>query len=138
MSMTEKMQLLYAVIAAGVAMSFLLLWTWEKRKLRKERIASRNRADGMLAAYALRSDQAKYAFLGRDAFVIFRKEEFLPKGGHLATTFIYLCRNAFDEYFFCVIDVGLSAIHIPKERALLFLKDFPKEYAAEIDYLASH
>lgn len=129
--------MLYLATAAVIAISFLFLWSWEARKLRHKKIASRSRADAMLAAYSSRSDQAEYEFSGKEAIVIFRKEEFLPKDGRLAATFIYLCRNAYDEYFFCVVEVGLSAIHIPSARALLFLKDFPKEWAAEIEYLAS-
>jgi hypothetical protein len=113
------------------------LWRWETKKLRRKRDECRNKAYSKLAGYHSHSDHPKYEFSGKNARVVFRKEEFSLMEGHLAGTFIYLCRNAFDEYFFCVIDRGLLAIHIPKERALHFLKDFPKEYAAEIDYLAS-
>lgn len=109
---------------------------WRRNALSRKKNAYREKAYDRLVGYSSRSDHPHYEFSGKDATVVLRKEEFLPKNGQLAGTFIYLCRNAFDEYFFCVIDINLSAVHIPKERALLFLKDFPAEYALEIDYLA--
>jgi hypothetical protein len=130
-------EMLYSALAIFVAISFLCLWRWETTKLHKKRNECRNKAYTKLAAFRSHSDHPKYEFSGKNAHVVFRKEEFSLMEGRLAGSFIYLCRNAFDEYFFCVVDIGLSAVHIPKERALHFLKDFPKEYAAEIENLAN-
>lgn len=130
-------EMVYSVLAVFVAISFLCLWRWEAQKSRKKRDEKRNKAYAKLVDYRSHSDHPKYEFSGKNARVVFRKEEFSLIDGRLAGSFIYLCRNVFDEYFFCVIDISLSAFHIPKERALHFLKDFPKEYAAEIDHLAS-
>jgi hypothetical protein len=129
--------MLYSMAATFVAISFLYLWRLETKKLHKKKDECRKKAYAKLAGYRSHSDHPRHEFSGKDTSVILRKEEFSLIEGRLAGIFICLCRNAFDEYFFCVIDMGLSAIHIPKERALHFLKDFPKEYAAEIDYLAS-
>ncbi len=127
--------LLFAVMF--IAISFVLIRQWKEKGLSKRKNECRKKAHGRLVAHRSRSDHPKYEFLGKDATVVLSREKFSPKSGHLAGTFIYLCRNAFDEYFFCVIDISFSAIHIPKERALSFLKNFPREYAAEIDYLSN-
>lgn len=134
--MTTNIELLYFA-SALVPISCVLFWHWKRTSLNRQKNEYRKNAYDRLVGYAFRSDYPEYEFSGENATVVLRKEEFFPKDEQLAGKFIYLCRNAFDEYFFCVIDISLSAIHIPKERALLFLKDFPNEYAAEMTYLSS-
>lgn len=118
------------------AVSYVLIRQWKVKAISLKKESYRKNARCLLMEYKSRNDHPEYEFSGKDTTVVLTKEEFRPRNGQLAGTFIYLCRNAFGEYFFCVIDVSLSAIHIPKERALLFLKDFPEEYAAELHFLA--
>jgi hypothetical protein len=118
--MMAEVEMLYPAIAMFVAISFLWLWRWETKKLRRKRDECRNKAYSKLAGYHSHSDHPKYEFSGKNARVVFRKEEFSLMEGHLAGTFIYLCRNAFDEYFLCVIDRGFQPSTFPKSVPCTF------------------
>ena len=88
---------LFAVL---IAVSFPLLWQWDRKMQRRKKETFRRQAYERLVSYRSRSDDPKYEFAGKDATVVLRKEKFIPMDGQLAGTFIFLCRNAFNEYFF--------------------------------------
>lgn len=127
------------VIAMGITMAGAFFFREKYHVMLVQRNKARSRAvahDKFLHHYSS-SDQPKHEFKGSEAIIVFRREDFVLRNGKEEPSFIYLSRNAFDEYFFCVIDLGLSMVHLPKERALSFLKDFPKEYADEVEYFAA-
>jgi cytochrome c biogenesis protein ResB len=127
------------VIVMGISMvcGFLLKRQYQAMAERRKKARSRAIAHNKFLHHHSVTDQPKHEFKGSEAVIVFQREDFVIRNGKEEPTFIFLSRNAFDEYFFCVIDLGLSMVHLPKERALSFLKDFPAEYADEIEYLVA-